>query len=70
MEKKIFKKILWNDGGPNDKGTLQGFYEGFSEKQLKIEQSITHNFISFIEISKERYEELKRKAKEQYEMFK
>lgn len=67
---KIFKKVEWNDGGPNDKGILLGFEKGFSEKQLKEKYNINHGFISFIEISKETYNNLKKETYNNYKMFK
>lgn len=52
---KIFEEIEWTDGGPNDKGSVIGYHYGESESQLKNKYGITHNFISFREITTEEY---------------
>jgi len=41
MKKDIFEKIEWFDGGPNDKGTVTGYFFGESEEQLKKKFKIT-----------------------------
>lgn len=69
-KKKIFEKIQWLDGGPNDKGIVIGYELGESEKQLRKKFKINHGFISFLEISKAEYELRKKEAQQNLKMFK
>ncbi len=66
---KIFETVEFIDGGYNDKGTEVGYELGESEALLKAKFEITHNFISFREISEEEYRRRKQNAHDKCKQF-
>lgn len=61
---KIFEKIQYSDGGPNDKGKLIGHVKGESKEGLQEE--IGNGFIKFFEIETYNYNKRKEKAMEDF----
>jgi len=63
---KIYEIILYNDGGPNDKGTVIG-YKKVLENEKPPESK--NNFERVHEISLYAYEKAKEEARKNYEIF-
>ena len=65
----IFEKVEYSDGGPNDKGSVIGYIEADSLDEAKVILNVNHNFIQVREITQETYNERKKIAKMEYEMY-
>lgn len=63
---RVFKKVLYIDGGPNDKGEVIGYKSILkNEKPPKNK----NGFEIWIEITLEEYKKAKEYAYKQYKMF-
>lgn len=67
---KIFEKIQYIDGGPNDRGEVIGYIKAHSLQEAKKILNVNHGFIQVYEISKIEFEARKNKAWLKYKMYK
>lgn len=65
---KIFEKIEYIDGGPNDRGKVIGYVRTTKSRE-ELRSEIPHGFIDFIEISEELFLKLKKDAENNLYMF-
>lgn len=69
---KIFKKIQYEDGGPNDRGVVIDYVfatDSDTNDTLRVKFGITHGGIYFMEIDTETYYKNYLAAKREYELF-
>jgi hypothetical protein len=68
--RNIYEEIHYEDGGPNDKGSILGYHYAESAEELYRKFKINHGFIQFHEISFDSYFEKKEKALNHLKIFK
>ena len=66
---KVFEKVQWSDGGPNDKGDVMGYIRASSLAEAKEILNVNHGFLTCREITKEEYNKRRRKAEVALRMF-
>jgi hypothetical protein len=62
----IFKKVLYTDGGPNDKGTVIGYTSILAGE---TEPTNENGFERWEKISMSEYEKDKKEAHDKYKLF-
>lgn len=70
MNMKIFEKVEYSDGSPNDRGTVVGYISALSLKEAKKILNVNHGFLQVHEISMGLYYERKEIAKRNFLKFK
>lgn len=66
---KIFEKIQYQDGGPNDRGMRMGYAIGESEDQIRADLGITHGSIRFFEIPLDVYFKRKKEVEKELSLY-
>lgn len=66
---KYYEIIEYQDGGPNDKGTIIAYAKGENEEDLSVKKHLTSGFISATEIPLSLFEDRKNKAIKHLAMF-
>jgi len=66
---KIFEKVEYIDGGPNDRGTCIGYIKAETKEEAYKILNINHGFIRLYEISTEEFEIRKKIAERNLAKF-